>query len=65
MPTIRDVARMAGVSVSTVSLADEIVVLDKGSGKIVYRISDRRPMQANVNYYLCPDGHSVCQTPRS
>jgi hypothetical protein len=30
----------------------------------VYRIKVREPMQAGVNYYLCPDGHSLGQQPR-
>jgi len=41
-----------------------VVILDAGSGQVVYRIRDREPVRAGVNYYLCPDGHSLCQQPR-
>ena len=41
-----------------------IVTLEPGSGKVVYRIADRRAVQPGVDYYLCPDGHTICQRPR-
>jgi hypothetical protein len=41
-----------------------VITVEKGSGKIVYRISSHTPFEAKVNYYLCPDGHHVCQEPR-
>jgi len=45
--------------------APYVITLVPGSGKIVYQFSSRTPMVPNVNYYLCPDGHSVCQQPRN
>jgi hypothetical protein len=41
-----------------------IVTLDPGTGRIVYRIDTRERIRAGVNYYLCPDGRSLCQQPR-
>jgi hypothetical protein len=41
-----------------------VVTIAESSGQIVYRIKLREPMKANVDYFLCPDGHDVCQEPR-
>ena len=41
-----------------------IISLDPGSGRVIYRIHDRKPLEPGVDYYLCPDGHSLCQEPR-
>jgi len=41
-----------------------IITLDAGTGQLVYRIASREQVRAGVNYYLCPDGHSLCQQPR-
>jgi hypothetical protein len=41
-----------------------VVSIQAGSGAIVYRIDTREPVQADVNYYLCPDRHDLCQEPR-
>jgi hypothetical protein len=38
-----------------------VVTIEEGSGKIVYRIASREPVKAGVDYYLCSDGHSLCQ----
>ncbi len=39
-----------------------VIVLEPGSGQIVYRIKSRTPFDAGVDYYLC--GHALCQHPR-
>jgi hypothetical protein len=41
-----------------------LVVIAAGRGDIVYRILTRDPVEAATNYYLCPDGHHLCQEPR-
>jgi len=41
-----------------------IISLDGGSGQVVYRIHGREQLQPGIDYYLCPDGHTVCQGPR-
>jgi hypothetical protein len=41
-----------------------VIRLEEGRGPIAYRISSRTPVAANVNYYLCADGHNICQEPR-
>jgi hypothetical protein len=41
-----------------------LVTLEQGSGQIVYRIRVRTPVQAQVNYYLCPDERDICQQAR-
>jgi hypothetical protein len=40
------------------------VTLAPGKGGITYRIGNRVPMQPGIAYFLCPDGHGVCQAPR-
>lgn len=44
--------------------APYLVTLEKGSGQIAYRISSRTPITANVDYYLCANGHDICEEPR-
>ena len=39
-----------------------VIVLEPGSGQIVYRIKSRTPLEAGVDYYLC--GHALCHHPR-
>lgn len=41
-----------------------IISLDSGSGQILYRIHGRTQIEPGVAYYLCPDGHSLCQERR-
>lgn len=41
-----------------------IVTLAPGQGGVTYRIGGRVPMQPGIAYFLCPDGHSICQAPR-
>ena len=41
-----------------------IVTIAPGTGQIVYRIDTREQVRRGVNYYLCADGHSICQQPR-
>ena len=41
-----------------------IVSLEGGSGQILYRIRDRVQLEPGVEYYLCPDGHSICRQRR-
>jgi hypothetical protein len=38
-----------------------IITLDGGAGQVVYRIHGREQLEPGVDYYLCSDGHSVCQ----
>ena len=40
------------------------VTLAPGPDAIAYRIGSRVPMQPGIAYFLCPDGHSLCQAPR-
>jgi hypothetical protein len=39
------------------------IVLTPGND-ITYQVASRVEFKADVSYYLCPDGHSVCQSPR-
>jgi len=41
-----------------------IVTIVGGTGQVVYRIDSRERVRRGVNYYLCADGHSICQEPR-
>jgi hypothetical protein len=41
-----------------------IVTLEDGPGGIAYRITDRMPVEAGTDYYLCPDGSALCRRPR-
>jgi hypothetical protein len=38
-----------------------LVTLSHPDGPIGYRIASRVEMAPGVDYYLCPDGHSVCR----
>lgn len=40
-----------------------VVVVTQASGDITYRIESRVPIERGVTYYLCPDGHTLCQRP--
>jgi hypothetical protein len=44
--------------------APYVIVLVPGSAGVTYRIASRTRLAPNVNYYLCPDGHTLCQQPR-
>jgi hypothetical protein len=41
-----------------------IVTLENGAGAVDYRISERTPVEPGVDYYLCPDGHTLCRKRR-
>ena len=41
-----------------------VVSVDHGSGGVTYRFQTRDLVQPGINYYLCPDGHTICQSPR-
>lgn len=41
-----------------------VVTLERGTGGIDYRISRRTPVAPGVDYYLCPDGHTLCRQAR-
>lgn len=41
-----------------------LVTVEQGSTPIAYRIASRTALQPGVDYYLCPNGHDVCQEPR-
>jgi hypothetical protein len=41
-----------------------VIVLAPGTGPITYRIGSRTPLEPGVAYFLCPDGHGLCQAPR-
>lgn len=41
-----------------------VVLLEHGAGQIAYRVSSRTPVQAGVDYYLCPDGREICEQAR-
>lgn len=41
-----------------------VIVLAPGTGAITYRIGSRTPLEPGVAYFLCPDGHGLCQAPR-
>lgn len=40
-----------------------VIVLNPGTD-IGYRVASRVALSPGVNYYLCPDGHTVCQQRR-
>jgi hypothetical protein len=44
--------------------APYVITVVAAGGAITYRIKDREPVKAGVNYFLCPDGHSLCQERR-
>jgi hypothetical protein len=41
-----------------------VVTIAEGTGDVAYRIKTRDPIEAGVNYYLCPSGHDLCQEHR-
>jgi hypothetical protein len=43
--------------------APYVIVLSPGN-TITYRVSSRVQLSPDVDYYLCPDGHTVCQQHR-
>jgi hypothetical protein len=40
-----------------------VVALKPGGGPIDYRIGNRLPMETDVDYFLCPSEHNLCQRP--
>ena len=38
--------------------------VEQGSAPIAYRIGSRTALQPGIDYYLCPDGHGLCQQSR-
>jgi hypothetical protein len=44
--------------------APYVVTIVEASGHIVYPIKTREAIEPNINYYLCPDGHNLCQETR-
>ena len=41
-----------------------IIVLAPGGAAITYRVESRTRLDPGVDYYLCPDGHTLCHRPR-
>jgi hypothetical protein len=41
-----------------------VITVEQGSGPIAYRIGSRTALVPGIDYYLCPDGHGLCQQPR-
>jgi hypothetical protein len=41
-----------------------VVIVAEASGQVVYRIKTRDEIMAHTNYYLCPNGHELCEEPR-
>jgi hypothetical protein len=41
--------------------APYVIVVEQAGGAITYRIRSREPLKPGIDYYLCPDGHSLCQ----
>jgi hypothetical protein len=44
--------------------APYVVVLVPGGAGVTYRIGSRTRLEPGVDYYLCPDGHTLCRRPR-
>jgi hypothetical protein len=40
-----------------------VIVLAPGRAGITYRIASRQRLEPGVDYYLCPDGHTLCRRP--
>jgi hypothetical protein len=38
-----------------------VVVLERGSGQVDYRLAQRTPVEPGVDYFLCADGRTLCQ----
>lgn len=43
--------------------APYVIVLAPASPAVTYRIESRTRLEPGVDYYLCPDGHELCQQP--
>ncbi len=41
-----------------------VVTVNRGTGPVVYRFQTRTLVQPGINYYLCPDGPTICRSPR-
>ena len=41
-----------------------VSTVENGSAPIAYRIGSRTALVPGIDYYLCPDGHGLCQQPR-
>lgn len=41
-----------------------IVTIEEGSGQVAYRIKDRTQVEPGVDYFLCPDGRTLCHRKR-
>lgn len=41
-----------------------VIAVEQGSAPIAYRIGSRTALAPGIFYYLCPDGHRMCQQPR-
>ena len=44
--------------------APYVIVLAPGGKAVTYRIASRTLLEPGVDYYLCPDGHTLCHRPR-
>ncbi|MFI7541568.1 hypothetical protein [Actinoplanes sp. NPDC049599] len=44
--------------------APYVIVLAPGGPAVTYRIASRMRLEPGVDYYLCPDGHTLCRRPR-
>lgn len=44
--------------------APYVIVLAPGGPTLAYRIASRTRLNPGMDYYLCPDGHKLCQRPR-
>lgn len=40
------------------------LTVQRPAGASIYTITSRTLLSPGVNYYLCPDGHRLCHTPR-
>ncbi len=44
--------------------APYVVTVEPGTGQITYRVATRTTIEPGIDYFLCPDGHSICTAPR-
>ena len=44
--------------------APYVIVLAPGGSGVTYRIASRTRLEPGVAYYLCPDGRTLCKSPR-
>jgi hypothetical protein len=44
--------------------APYVLTVQRPTGTSVYSITSRTLLTPGVNYFLCPDGHTVCHSPR-